>query len=254
MKYFFAELKKRNGLLFWFGCYNIIIALVCAFLISVDDAEILGVSRWLKPMKFYVAVSIMVFTMGWLLYYLSNTKRVKQFTRLIIFTMFFENGLILLQAIRKTISHFNIKTTFDNVCFQLMGVLILIFTFTAISITVAFFRQKKFSIAEPYLWGIRLGLVFFILSSLEAGVMLALLKHTVGAPDGTPGLPIINWSKNYGDLRIAHFVGIHALQILPLLGFYVTKTKNQIAIVAVMYFIFAAALLFQALKGIPLFF
>lgn len=254
MKYFFAELKQRNSLLFGFGCYNIIIALICTFLITADNTEILGVSRWLKPIKFYVAVGIMVFTMGWLLYYLSNTKKVKQFTRLIIFTMFFENGIILLQAIRKTTSHFNVKTVFDNVCFQLMGTFILIFTITIIFITVAFFRQKKFSIPEPYLWGIRLGLIFFILSSLEGGVMLTLLKHTVGAPDGTPGLPIINWSKNYGDLRIAHFFGIHALQILPLLGFYVAKTKNQIAIIAVMYFIFVAALLFQALKSIPLFF
>ena len=168
--------------------------------------------------------------------------------------MFFENGLILLQAIRKTTSHFNIKTVFDNVCFQLMGTFILIFTITVISITLAFFRQKQFSISEPYLWGIRLGLVFFILSSLEGGVMLVLLKHTVGASDGTPGLPIINWSKNYGDLRIAHFFGIHALQILPLLGFYITKTKKQIAIAAVLYFIFVSALLFQALKGNPLFF
>ncbi len=254
MKNFFAELKQRNSLMFWFGWFNIIVGIICLILIPVDAVKILGVSRWLKPMKFYFALGILVFTMGWLMYYLSNTKRVKQFTWLIIFSMFFENSIILLQAIRKTTSHFNVKTFFDALCFQIMGILILIFTITCISIAVAFFRQKQFSIPQPYLWGIRLGLVFFIFFSLEGGIMLSLLKHTVGTAHGGEGLPITNWSKYHGDLRIAHFAGIHALQILPLLGFYFTKTKRQIITAAIIYFVVVTALLFQALNGIPLFF
>ena len=84
--------------------------------------------------------------------------------------------------------------------------------------------------------------------------MLGLLKHTVGGPDGGPGLPVTNWSTQYGDLRIAHFIGIHSLQVLPLFGYYISKTKKQTILFSTAYFLITSALFLQAMKGIPLFF
>lgn len=168
--------------------------------------------------------------------------------------MFFENGLIILQSIRSTTSHFNIKTPLDIMIFNFMGIFILIFTITCIRICIEFFRQEHFTIPASYLWGIRLGILFFILFSLEAGMMLGMMKHTVGGPDGSPGLPLVNWSKDYGDLRIAHFFGIHSLQLLPLLGYYVAKSKKQIIIFSLIYFSFLMAVFIQAMKSIPLFY
>ena len=251
---FFIELKRRNALLFWFGLFNLVVAVVCLILMPFEETQILGVNRWLKPFKFYSSVGIMILTMGWLLYHLNNPKKIKIFSWLMVITMFFENGLIIAQAVRKTTSHFNATSALNGIVFSLMGMLILIFTITVIFACISFFKQKQFSIPTAYVWGIRLGLLFFIIFSLEGGIMVGLLKHTIGAPDGGPGLPLVNWSSHYGDLRIADFIGIHSLQVLPLFGNYFAKTKKQTLIFSVVYFLLASALFLQAMNGIPLFF
>lgn len=251
---FFNELKRRNELLFWFGLFNLAIAVLCLILMSTEEFTILGVNRWLKPFKFYSSVGIVILSLDWLLYYLNDQRKVKRWSWIILITMFFENGIIFLQAVRKTTSHFNSTSALNGILFNLMGILIITFTIIVILACISFFRQKDFTIPLSYVWGIRLGLLFFIIFSLEGGVMVALLKHTIGAPDGGPGLPIVNWSTGHGDLRIAHFIGLHSLQVLPMFGYYIAKTKSQTIIFSCFYFLVAIALFFQALKGIPLLF
>lgn len=251
---FFSELKRRNALLYWFGLFNLAVAVVCLALMPFEETQLLGVNRWLKPFKFYASVGIMILTMGWLMYYLDDAKKIKRYSWWMVVSMFFENGLILTQAIRKTTSHFNTTSSLNGIIFQVMGMLIATFTIIVILICIAFFRQKVFSISPAYVWGIRLGLLFFIIFSIEGGMMVGLLKHTVGGPDGGPGLPLVNWSKEHGDLRIAHFIGIHSLQVLPLVGNYIAKTKTQTFLFSLVYFLVASALFLQAIKGIPLFF
>jgi hypothetical protein len=251
---FFTELKRRNALLFWFGVFNLVMAVICLAFMPAEETKILGVNRWLKPFKFYSSVGIMILTIGWLMYYLNEQKKVRSYSKIIAVAMFFENGLIMMQAIRNTTSHFNTTSAFNGIVFQIMGILIITFTVIVLLISISFFRQKQFLIPMAYVWGIRLGLLFFIIFSLEGGVMVGLLKHTVGSVDGGPGLPVVNWSNEYGDLRIAHFLGIHSLQLLPLFGNYISKTKDQTILFSVIYFVLCAALFLQAINGIPLFF
>ena len=251
---FFTQLRRRNALLFWFGLFNLAMAVVCIVLMPFEDFTILGVNRWLKPFKFYASVGIVILSLGWLMYYLNNQKAVRTYSWIIFITMLFENGIIFMQAVRKTTSHFNSTSPLNGILFSIMGMLIMIFTIVVILVCISFFRQKEFSIRPAYVWGIRLGLLLFIIFSLEGGMMVGLLKHTIGGDDGGPGLPVVNWSKQYGDLRIAHFVGLHSLQVLPLFGNYLAKTKNQTIIFSIAYFLLAMVLFFQAMKGIPLFF
>jgi len=84
--------------------------------------------------------------------------------------------------------------------------------------------------------------------------------HAVGVPDGGPGLFFVGWSTTGGDLRIAHFVGLHALQVLPLLAALLAHrsvaddVRTRIVwSVGVGYLGVVLLLVWQALRAQPLF-
>ena len=79
------------------------------------------------------------------------------------------------------------------------------------------------------------------------------MSHTIGGPDGGNGLPVVNWSRQYGDPRIAHFIGIHALQVLPVLAWYKFKDLTITLLFGLLYAVLAVFTLVQALNGKPLF-
>jgi hypothetical protein len=115
-----------------------------------------------------------------------------------------------------------------------------------------FFRVKPMGVAPAYLWGIRLGILLFVIFAFEGFMMASRLRHMVGAPDGGPGLPVVNWSTRNGDLRVAHFFGMHSLQLLPLFGYYLARRASQVVLIAAIYLLLVTTLLFQALAGKPL--
>jgi len=239
------------GLLFMIGGF------VLLGLSLVDDLQILGISRWIKPMKFYFSVGIFLWTIAVYLRYLPGYDR---FSRVLswYFIVIFLGELIAVtgQAIRGTTSHFNIATPLDGIIFGFMGVLIAISTLLTAAILVAYFRAKT-DLPPAILWGMRLGLLLFLFGSIQGGYMSAHLSHTVGAADGGPGLPLTNWSTVAGDLRVAHFLGLHSLQAIPLFAIVLERVRvsGRTALTVGFAFVYFAVFMFlfaQALNGRPL--
>jgi hypothetical protein len=250
--YFINELRRRNPVLFWYGLLNFIAAVICIILWLTTTITVNGINAFIKPLKFYISIGIFCWTLGWVMYYLHMPSKVRAYNIMALIVFTFESYVITWQAANGRLSHFNVSTAFYGLLFQLMGIAIVTLTLWTGYIGYLFFKRRKWDLPMPYVWGIRLGILFFVLFALEGGIMAAALRHTVGAVDGGKGLPLVNWSREHGDLRIAHFLGIHTLQLLPLFGCYVARSSRTTIIFALIYVTFVVAVLVQALMGLPL--
>jgi hypothetical protein len=139
-----------------------------------------------------------------------------------------------------------------------MGLFILLNTVFAGWLLVLWMRTSA-GLESVVVWGIRLGLLVLLVGSIEGVRMVLHGGHTVGAPDGSPGLPFVNWSTRYGDLRIAHFFALHALQIFPLIGLALAALKlregTQLGTLFTFVAVYSVAvwwLFAEAMRGVPL--
>jgi NO-binding membrane sensor protein with MHYT domain len=115
-----------------------------------------------------------------------------------------------------------------------------------------FFTNSFPKLPNYYVWAIRLGIIIFVIFSFEGFAMGSRLSHSVGAINDNSNWFIVGWSKTVGDLRVAHFIGMHALQVLPVLSYYVFKNTKLTVGLSVVYGLLALLTLYQALNGKPL--
>ncbi len=151
--------------------------------------------------------------------------------------------------------------------FAVMGVTIVCVWLSMLLLAVVLFRQPF--VHSAWGWSLRLGMVLALIGTGSGGLMampnsqqLANAHatgrlpiagaHTVGAPDGGRGLPVTGWSVDHGDLRIAHFLGMHGLQVLPLLAWWIARPKARASERTQRNLIFAAAGSYLALFGLVL--
>jgi len=255
-----AELRRRNRVLYAVALANFVLAVVFTGLMAVDGRTLLGRNVWTKPWKFALSIAIYTATMGWILPSLSLTDRVE---RLVTYTiggaMAVEIFLISTQAARGVASHYNTSTAIDSTVFMIMGITI---TISSVAVGYVVYRTVRAppDLQRAYLWGIGLGMALFVVASFEGWVMISRQSHAVGAPNDSPGLPLLNWSVTGGDLRIAHFVGLHALQVLPLTGYYASRrygggSRRALAAAGTaggLYSLFVGVTFLQAMLGTPL--
>ncbi|RYY23881.1 MAG: hypothetical protein EOO04_13725 [Chitinophagaceae bacterium] len=251
--YFIKELKRRNPVLFWFSLLNLIAAIACVILTQTTQVTVNGINAFIKPFKFFFSIAIFCATMGWIMYYLQRPGKVKAFNIMAVIVFSYESFVITWQAANGRLSHFNNTSFFYLALFQLMGIAIVVLTLWTGYIGYLFFRKHSWDIPMRYVWGIRLGIIFFVLFALEGGIMGAIFSHTVGGNDNSNGLPVVNWNRQHGDLRIAHFLGMHTLQVFPLFAYFIASTNKSVLFFALVYVVIVVAVLIQALMGFPLF-
>jgi hypothetical protein len=189
--------------------------------------------------------------MAWYLHYLGDFSGLKLYNWAVIILFAFEIIYIAIQAGQGQLSHFNVSSSFYGVMYVLMALAATIVTVWTAYIGVLFFVKDFPELPDYYLWAIRIGIILFVIFSLEGFVMGSRMSHTIGGPDGAHGIPFFGWSLKYGDPRVAHFIGMHALQVLPILAFHVLKNVKATFAVGALYALLAVYVLITALQGKP---
>jgi hypothetical protein len=257
------------------------VALIPVLLVAavVDPVTITGVNGWIKPLKFASSIAIYATTFLWLLTLVEGRRRWVQTAATVTAAgLLLEIALIVMQVLRGTSSHFNISTPFNSAVFSTMGAMISIVAVLNLLLAIWLIRQPMI---DPVIaWGLRLGvLIAFVgmmvgvlmtsvptpwqIAALQAGQPLTTIgAHSVGVQDGGPGLPLLGWSTQGGDLRVGHFFGLHALQLLPLAAFVLTRPfakqrwskRQRVALIwcaGILYLGFTLFVTWQALSGQP---
>jgi hypothetical protein len=251
-----AELFREHRPLMVAGAISFICFLILSVVMLFDSTRVLGINRWIKPIKFFISIAFFLWTVAVYLRYLkghSKLSAVLTWGFIVIFII--EMIAIVMQAARGTTSHFNHATVFDETVFTIMGVSILASTVLTGILTFQYFRTT-IDLPRSIVWGMRLGLIVFLAGSFEGAYMSSQIGHGVGVADGGAGLPLVNWSTEGGDLRAAHFLGLHAFQAVPLFAVLLEKLRIGNSALLTVGFAFAYFALFtllfiQALLGRP---
>jgi hypothetical protein len=259
------------------GGAMIVTLLIALVGLAVDPRVVTNAPAWMKPAKFAASILIYAATLWVLLPAIADRPVfVRVVSWAVLLGLGLEMALIALQAARGTTSHFNNTTAFDAMVFRAMGATIMVIWLLTMIVAALFFRRH---LAHPALtWGVRLGFIGTIVG-MGVAILMTLPTpeqqqaaaaglptlfngaHSVGVADGGPGLPIVGWSTTGGDLRIGHFVGLHALQVVPLVALLVmrfspswlsARGQAQITGVAgVAWLALTLLLTWQALRGQP---
>ncbi len=222
------------------------IALVLVSLagLAFDDRVLMGVPIWTKPLKFSISIVIYTATLAWLVSLLQGRGRriAGGLGTVVSVAMFVEMAVIVGQVARGRTSHFNVATPLDSWLWRVMAVTIVIVWLATLWLAVLLLIQRIGD--RPTALAIRYGILIALaglatgflmttptaaqLTALQSGQKVPVIgAHSVGVLDGGPGLPLVNWNTEGGDLRVAHFAGMHALQALPLLALLLVYASRR---------------------------
>lgn len=239
------RIHRKSPVLFYAGVFSVAIFFFCLFKQQFSTDMYLGESAWAKPARYGISGWIFLWTMSLLLHHLNARP-----TRMLLAFILSLLTIALVFVIYAT-SVFSIQGSMDeqNGLILLKSLLYVAFFGVMFWVCVVFFKQRKNPRSQHYTWGLRMALLIFSGTLLLGLIMHFLGIYTVGGLEGSPGIPFFNWSKRHGDLRLVLFLGVHALQVIPLLSHFLFEKKKQVVFFALIYLILVLTALFFTLLG-----
>ncbi len=255
-----SELIERQRTLAVYGLALLPLALIALASQGLDPRALDGVNVWVKPAKFLFSVAVFALTAAWFFGYVRPERRSSSLMRgtvaMLVFSGTFELAWIGWQASQGLHSHWNFDTPFYAIMYGLMGLFATLLTATTLPLAWEIGRRPAAGVRRDFVTAVVIGLVLtFLLGAGFGGYMSSQAGHSVGAEGGR--LALFGWNRSGGDLRIAHFMGIHAQQAIPLFAAaaaaFGARTRWRLLLGGTALFVLATLGLFaQAVIGRPL--
>jgi len=246
----FNQAKRGSPLLWWISLAMLLGLLVCFVLQFVDARLLAGVSVWEKPAKFFLSLIVQALTLTWAISLLPRAARgVKIASWFFVAALTVEMVYMIFRASRGEASHFNVGTPFAAIMYTVMGIGSLTLVGTSAFVGWRVWQQRGQSILrEAAGLGLMLGA---LLGTIAGGYLASQTGHWIGGiHNDATGLGFFHWSTTGGDLRVAHFTGLHAAQAVPLAA--LAGNRWIVYATALVCVVFMAATFAMAVMGIPL--
>jgi hypothetical protein len=257
----YGEFRRRQPVLTAFAFLMIAAMAPTLLAMALETRTYNGINVWMKPFKFELSTAVHMATLAWFWAYLDDRFRARRRVRAaawmvgLIFAA--EVAYIAYRAAYAEGSHFNNSTPAAAIAYSLMGIGILVTIGITTWIGILVLRSREGGLAPTLRLAIGLGLIGgSVLGAISGGYMSAQPGHWVGGvATDAGGVPLFGWSRSGGDLRVAHFIGLHAMQGIPVIGYLVQSLSVGRTIVWASLAVWTAvtAVVFvQAIQGRPL--
>jgi len=222
-----------------------------------------GMNVWIKPIKFQISLAVYFLTLAYFARWadpaLLRNKKFQLYTKIVVLVALFEIVWITGAAMFSVASHYSQDNLFMMGIYTAMGLFAVTLTTPCIVLGRSILKYADQRLDPAMRWMIGASLVLsFVLTIIAAGTLSSGTSHHIGTVQTGAQLPILGWSREVGDLRIAHFFGLHAMHVLPLLAIPALGMKTPInrkrvvMLISILYVAFVVFVFVQALFGMPL--
>lgn len=260
-----GRMQKVSAPLFWVGWALLVASIVTLALTVLDNRQFQGVSVWLKPFKFQLSTGVYLLTLAlfmvWLPKEALRTKKAGCVIWAAVISGLFEVAYITVQGSLGLASHYNLSSRFFANMYTLMGIGAVVLASASLVLGILIARSPAYELPAALKLAVALGLILtFIIGTGFGGYLSAQRAgHWVGGVlTDSGGLPLVKWSRTGGDLRVAHFFGIHAMHFIPafavvlsLAGTTQARAVKAVWIFAALFIGFCTWTFIQALSGQP---
>lgn len=227
--------------------------------LNLDARLFQGESPWIKPIKFHYALAVYTVSLAFFARYMPQTTRNSRpwrwFAAAVVIAILGEVVWLSGAAMVNAASHFNTDVPLLAAVYPVMGAFAVLLTSASLVMGISILRNRDTALDPALRMAVGVGLILtFALTVPVAGYLSGNGGHFVGTSTRT--LWLMGWSRDAGDLRVAHFLATHALHFLPVAGLLAVwlAPAHSVRIVWATAALFVALVAFtfaQALQGRP---